>query len=67
MFQIYDLKTIQKGKLALLSETNMVDFALDMHKELYSDQEGSTGIFSKLCVLSLMYTIILILFYFHIL
>lgn len=36
---IYDEKTIRKGKLALLAETNMVDFALDMHKELYPGQE----------------------------
>jgi translation initiation factor 3 subunit E len=44
---LYDEKTIQTGKLALLSETNMVDFALDMHKDLYPDQEPDAELKKK--------------------
>jgi translation initiation factor 3 subunit E len=35
---IYDEGDIMKAKLALLRNTNMVDFAMDIHKSLY---EGS--------------------------
>lgn len=37
--QIYDEKEMLKGKLDLLSNTNMVDFAMDVHKHLYPDQD----------------------------
>jgi len=32
-----------KGKLDLLSNTNMVDFAMDVHRTLYPDQEVPAG------------------------
>jgi translation initiation factor 3 subunit E len=34
---IYDEGDIMKAKLALLRNTNMVDFAMDIHKSLYED------------------------------
>ncbi|ELT88021.1 hypothetical protein CAPTEDRAFT_159549 [Capitella teleta] len=37
--QIYDETEMQKGKLDLLKSTNMVDFAMDVHRSLYPDQE----------------------------
>lgn len=36
--QIYDETDLQRAKLELLSSTNMVDFAMDIHKSLYPDQ-----------------------------
>ena len=32
---IFDEHDLQKGKLELLSNTNMVDFAMDVYKSLY--------------------------------
>ena len=37
--EIYDESDLLKGKLELLSGTNMIDFALDVHKTLYPDQD----------------------------
>lgn len=36
--QIYDETDLQRAKLELLSSTNMVDFAMDIHTSLYPDQ-----------------------------
>lgn len=37
--QMYDENDIQKGKIDLLEKTNMVDFAMDIYKQLYNKED----------------------------
>lgn len=37
--QLYSDEEILKGKIELLQKTNMVDFAMDIHKSLYDTEE----------------------------
>ena len=39
MKEYYDETDLLRGKLDLLSNTSMVDFAMDVHKSLYPDRE----------------------------
>ncbi|XP_074640553.1 eukaryotic translation initiation factor 3 subunit E-A-like [Tubulanus polymorphus] len=45
--ELYNEDEMLKGKLELLSNTNMVDFAMDVHKSLYPDQEVPKGLRDK--------------------
>ena len=36
---LYDDDDIQKAKISLLSATNMVDYAMDIHQTLYNTEE----------------------------
>lgn len=40
---IYDDNQILKGKIDLLRDTNMVDYAMDIHKSLYQTQDVPEG------------------------
>ncbi|CAG2175952.1 unnamed protein product, partial [Oppiella nova] len=44
---IYEENEILEGKLELLSNTNMVDFALDVYKRLHEDVEPPQHLFDK--------------------
>ena len=35
---LYDVDDMQRAKLSLVSATNMVDYAMDIHKELYAEE-----------------------------
>jgi len=45
--KIYDEDEMLQGKLDLLKSTNMVDFAMDVHKTLYKDQEVPKSLTEK--------------------
>jgi len=45
--EVYDENDMLHGKLNLLSNTNMVDFAMDVHKNLYPDQKESASLKDK--------------------
>lgn len=43
--QLYADEEILKAKINLLSQTNMVDYAMDIHKSLYHTEEVPQGTF----------------------
>ena len=43
----YDETDLLRGKLDLLSNTSMVDFAMDVHGTLYPDQEVPMSLVDK--------------------
>ncbi|KAG9509566.1 Eukaryotic translation initiation factor 3 subunit E, partial [Fragariocoptes setiger] len=45
--KIYDDTDMFKSKLSLISNTNMVDYAIDIHKMLYPDQEPPKELLEK--------------------
>merc|ERR1719351_753811 len=45
--EYYDETDLLRGKLDLLLNTSMVDFAMDVHKSLYPDQEVPATLVEK--------------------
>lgn len=43
--QLYPDEQILKFKIELLNQTNMVDYAMDIHKSLYHTEDAPQGIF----------------------
>lgn len=52
--QLYDDDEILKAKIELLSQTNMVDYAMDIHKSLYHTDDVPQGPFSLSLLLLLL-------------
>jgi translation initiation factor 3 subunit E len=42
--QLYPDEQILKSKIQLLNQTNMVDYAMDIHKSLYHTEDAPQGI-----------------------
>lgn len=45
--KIYDETDMLKSKLHLISKTNMIDYAIDIHKMIYPDQEAPSDLIYK--------------------
>lgn len=45
--KIYDETDMLKSKLHLISKTNMIDYAIDIHKMIYPDQEAPAELLQK--------------------
>lgn len=45
--KIYDETDMLKSKLHLISKTNMIDYAIDIHKAIYPDQEAPADLTHK--------------------
>lgn len=47
LWQIYDEREILEGKLELLSNTNMVDFAIDVYQRLNTNDKAPQYLYDK--------------------